>query len=266
MGGNRGASSGTLLVVVIGAVALWRQGQKVILLVLLTPMGLALTVAAVRLYPYGGQARITQYLAPAICLMAGLGLSTVLRWLPRAIAPATALRVATVTLAVAGVVLLAEDLRHPYRAIYDHQAREFARRFWPEQAEGAELACVQWDFGIHRRHAAVTRTALYLCNQHIYSPVRKRAGGPRLTLVTQERPLRCVCFDDVHLTSPEVAAWLESMHETYNLRRRLDLVVPTTGLDMKPWDDHVVVFEFQPKPASVAGRVANRVAVLPTAR
>ena len=265
-GGSRGASSGTLLVVLVGAVVLWRQGQKTIFLVLLTPMALALSVAALRLYPYGGQARITQYLAPAICLLAGLGLSTVLGWLPRANARAAAMRVAAITLAAAGVVLLAEDFRHPYRAIYDHQVREFARRFWPEQARGVELACVQWDFEVYCPHAAVARTALYLCNQHIYSPIRGPAGGPRWALVTPERPLRCVCFDELHLKSPQAAAWLESMRENYNLRGRLDLVVPTTGLDMKPWDDHVSVFDFQPRPARGAERLATGARALPTAR
>ena len=49
------------------------------------------------------------------------------------------------------------------------------------------------------------------------------------------------------LKSPEATAWLASMKTRYALRKRADLVVPTTGLDMKPWDDHVTVFEFQPK-------------------
>ena len=71
------------------------------------PMAVALAAAAFKLYPYGGQARIMQYIAPAVCLMAGLGLSTLLGWLPRAIARAAAMRVAAITLAVAGVVLLA---------------------------------------------------------------------------------------------------------------------------------------------------------------
>ena len=115
------------------------------------------------------------------------------------------------TLAVMGVVALIRDFRHPYRSIYDHQAREFARRFWPEQAESAELACLQWDFGITQRGGAVTRTAIYLCNQHIYSPNRRQGVGPRFALVTPDRPLRCVTFDDVHLRSSRTNSWLESM-------------------------------------------------------
>ena len=145
------------------------------------PMGVALAVAALRLYPYGGQARIMQYIAPAICLMAGLGLSTLLGWLPRPAGRAAAIRVAALTLAAVGIVSMADDFRHPYRAIYDQQAREFARRFWPEQARGAEVACLQWDFGISMRNAPPARTAIYLCNQQIYSPRQRRGGGPRWT-------------------------------------------------------------------------------------
>jgi hypothetical protein len=174
-------------------------------------------------------------------------------------------KVAAMALAVVGFVVLMDEFRHPYRAIYDYQVREFARRFWPEQAQGVELACVQWDYGIVQRGAAVVRTALYLCNQHIYSPIRRRGGGPHWSLVAPDRPLRCVVFDDVHLNCPQTTAWLESMQENYHLRGRRDLVVSTMGLDSKPWDDHVFVFEFEPRrqwPAiqSAAGDTANRTA------
>jgi hypothetical protein len=256
-GGGLGASSGTLILVLIAAVVLWRRGHGTILALLVMPMGVALTAAALKLYPYGGEARVMQYIAPAVCLMAGLALSTLLALLRRPIARAAAMRVAAITLAVMGIVALISDFRHPYRSNYDYEAREFARRFWPEQARGAELACLQWDFGICQRGGAVARTAMYLCNQHIYSPNRRRGVGPRWTLVTPDRPLRCVAFDDVHLRSLQATAWLESMNEKYNFRGRLDLVVSTTRLDMKPGNDHVFVFEFQPKPDRPTERIAT---------
>jgi len=245
-GGGLGASSGTLILVLIAAVVLWRRGHGTILALLVMPMGVALTAAALRLYPYGGEARIMQYIAPAVCLMAGMGLSFLLTLFRRPIARAAAIRVAAITLGAMGIVALINDFRHPYRSIYDHQAREFARRFWPEQARGAELACVQWDFGICERGCAVARTAIYLCNQLIYSPARKSDNGPHWTRVTPDRPLRCVAFDDVHLRSSKATAWLQSMKTNYSLRGPLDLVVPVTGLDRKPGYDHVFVFEFRP--------------------
>ncbi len=47
-GGSRGASSGTLLLVLIAAIVFWRRGRKTILFVLLMPMGVALSVAALQ--------------------------------------------------------------------------------------------------------------------------------------------------------------------------------------------------------------------------
>ena len=158
-GGGLGASSGTLILVLIAAVVLWRQGRGTILALLVMPMGIALAAAVLKLYPYGGEPRIMQYIAPAVCLMAGLAAGALLELFRYSGRRAAAIRVAAMTLAVMGVVALIRDFRHPYRSIYDHQAREFARRFWPEQAKGAELACLQWDFGITQRGGAVTRTA-----------------------------------------------------------------------------------------------------------
>jgi hypothetical protein len=245
---------------------LWRRGQRMVLALLVMPMGVALAVAAPRLYPYGGQARIMQYIAPTVCLMAGLGLSTLLARVLRPARRAAAIRVAAVTLAAAGIIALADDFRHPYRAIYDYQAREFARRFWPEQARGAEVACLQWDFGIATRHEGLARTAIYLCNQQIYSPRQRRGGGPRWDLVTPDRPLRCIAFDDAIIKSPAATAWLASFEARFTLRKRMDLVVSTTGLDMKPWDDHVRIFEFQPKPDRPAGPIAGGTSEAPIRR
>jgi hypothetical protein len=257
-GGNRGASSITLILVVIAATIWWRRGQRLILSLMLLPMVVAIAAAALRLYPYGGEARIMQYLAPAICLMAGTGLSALLGFLPHANGRRAALRFAAVALAVMGVVLLEEDVRHPYRAIYDYQAREFARRFWPEQAHGADLACLRWDYGIRRPHAAGARLALYLCNQHIYSPSRRRGDGPAPAGSTSNRPLRCIVFDDQVLAQPDAVAWLESMKRQFMLRSRSEVVVRTTGLDQRPWADHITILEFLPRTDQLAPAVAER--------
>ncbi len=256
-GGNRGASTMTLILVLIAALVLWRRGQQTIVSLLMMPMAVALVAAAGKLYPYGGEARTMQYMAPAICLMAGSGLSTFLGILPRASVRLAGLRVAAIALAVMGVVLLEEDLRHPYRAVYDHQAREFARRFWPDLGQGADVACLRWDFGIRRPNAAGARIALYLCNQHIYSPSRKRGDAPASAGKSTGRPLRCVVFDDQVLDRPEAAAWLDSMKTQFVLRGQSEVVVPTTGLNQKPWADRITVLEFLPKPDRPTAVVAK---------
>ena len=46
---------------------------------------------------------------------------------------------------------------------------------------------------------------------------------------------------------PKTTACLESMQKNYDLRGRRDLIVRTMSLDSKPWDDHVFVFESEPR-------------------
>src|SRR5262249_39553390 len=73
IGGERGASAVTTICVALAAVVLWRRGRKSLLAILLAPLGLGFVAACVGGYPYGGSARTMQYIAPAICLMTGLG-------------------------------------------------------------------------------------------------------------------------------------------------------------------------------------------------
>ena len=102
------------------------------------------------------------------------------------------LAAALVGLVASGVIPQVVSATVPYRMPYDRQAREFARRFWPEQGRDAELACAHLDFGIDPPGVWRGRQAWYLCNQAIYSPQRREHGWPRLGLVSADRPLRCV--------------------------------------------------------------------------
>lgn len=256
-GGSRGASSATLIVVLIAAIVLWRRRQRTILALLVMPLGVALAVAAARHYPYGGEAHIMQYIAPAICLLAGLGLSTILQWIPRPDRRSAAIRGTALILAAVGIVAMLDEFRHPFRAIYDEQAREFARRFWPELARRGDFACLQWDFGVKTRKAPPARTSIYLCNQLIYSPRQRLAASPRSALDVPLRPFRCVAFDEALINSAQATAWLESIKASYELRKREDLAIPTIGLNMRPRDDRLTIFEFQPRPGRSAQQIAH---------
>jgi len=81
-------------VLVLGAVALWRHGQRATLLFLLAPAGLALVAAFLGRYPYSGS-RVLVFFTPAVVLLIAAGLAPALDWL-RARARA----------AVAGLVVL----------------------------------------------------------------------------------------------------------------------------------------------------------------
>ncbi len=72
-GGTAPGSIATLLLVILGAVQLGRRNGPLVLL-LLGPLVPTFAAAAVKAYPYGGSARTSLYMAPAFCLLAGVGL------------------------------------------------------------------------------------------------------------------------------------------------------------------------------------------------
>jgi hypothetical protein len=246
-GGRGGSSTLTLVAVVAGSIWLWRRSRRGAAVMLLVPFALALGAAVLRRYPYGVEARQMQFLAPAICLLAGLGTA----WLVHAIAwPRLRRGLASLALLVlAGFALtaLVGDIRQPYRFPYDHQTREFARRFWPEQARAAELACLCADFGVDDRSSHHLRTALYLCNQWIYSPQRRDGGGPRWELISTRRPLRALLFNETSPENPEVVRWLSNMQRSFELHRTLRIDSAGDGAHLGKQDEQVIVFEFVPR-------------------
>ncbi|HUS46804.1 MAG TPA: glycosyltransferase family 39 protein [Phycisphaerae bacterium] len=115
VGGKNFGSSATFVLVIAGSVALLRSRRGRLLLLLLGPLVLALVAAAMRQYPYGGSARTELYMAPAFCLLAGLGLAAMLRLLVRRAHVPSAFRIAAAVLAVVAVAGAANDIREPYK-------------------------------------------------------------------------------------------------------------------------------------------------------
>ncbi len=247
-GGARGSSSLTTLLVAGGVVILWRKGWRAPLALLLGPFAFTFVAAALKRYPYGGEARQMQFVAPAICMLTGVGTAALLRAVPRPGLRLALVRVCILLLVVTGADRIRRDLATPYRNLYDHQVRRFARRFWPEQARRAELLCLRWDYGIVDRSAPNLRTAVYLCNQAIYSPQR-RQGGPRLDAVSAEHPLRCVLYHEIRPENPDVVAWLGQMSSRYSLRRTDRIELDTSGATAGPKTERLLVFEFVPRPS-----------------
>jgi hypothetical protein len=250
-GGRGGTSSATLLAVIAGSVWLWRTGQRGAVVMLLAPFPLALAAATLRRYPYGVEARQMQFVAPATCLLTGLGASWLLRAIPWPRARHRLASLAILFLAGFAAASVAGDLMRPYRFPYDQQAREFARRFWPEQARDAELACLCSDFGIANRDRGThhLRTAIFLCNQWIYSPQRRQSGGPRWEVLSSRRSLRCVLDSELSPDHPEVVVWLAGMQRSFELQQVDQIVTspaPPSGHSRNA--EHLVVFEFVPRP------------------
>jgi hypothetical protein len=74
--------AGQVLVVllVVGAVGLWRRGERAVLVLLLAPAGLALVASLLGSYPYCGS-RVLVYLTPAVVLLIAAGAPPALAWL-----------------------------------------------------------------------------------------------------------------------------------------------------------------------------------------
>ncbi len=260
-GDRHGGSALTLLCVVAGCVALYRRQQKLPLAVLIAPFGLGLVAATMGRYPYGGAPRIMQYVAPSICLLAGLGLAVLLERLGRQQSRRRALRTVVAGLAVLGLGLMVRDLGRPYRVESDVRTREFARRFWSHQLLEGELACLKSDFGLSFSHRqwSVGMSAVYLHHQRMFSPRHSNRGAADLSaLVRDGRPLRLVAFD--HLPDDVAAfnAWLGGLSRNFDIRRAEEFLVQP-GKPKEDWlRDAYVVLELVPKPSLEARQIGRR--------
>jgi hypothetical protein len=260
IGERRGGSTATLICAMVGVLALWRTGRRATAAVFLAPFGLGLVAAFLGKYPYGGEARIVQYLAPSICLTAGLGMAALAARIRRPRLAARVPRILLGGMVALGAGLIAKDLVMPYRVFKDVTAREFARTFWAEQARDADLACAKVDLGVeidpHSWEAGMS--AVYLFHQRLYSP-RHRAGmpfQPKPESWSEARPLRLVLYGDYSEDDPNMQAWLIAMSRGYELRAAREYVVDP-GPTKESWlRDALGVFDFVPRRgAKVSGAV-----------
>lgn len=252
VGEQKGGSAATLICVIAGVVALCRRNRRTVAAVLVAPFGLGLVAALLGKYPYGGEARIMQYLAPSACLLAGLGMAVLAARIRR---PEWSRRVPRILLgAMAALIvgLIVKDLARPYRVAKDVRTRDFARQFWTEQARDADLACVKTDFGVeiepHTWRAGMS--AVYLFHQRMYSPRHRRGEPFRLEpgRYDEERPLRVVLFRDYDGELPGVKGWLAEMDRDFEPWRSTEFVVDP-GSSHESWlRDAYGVFDFVSRP------------------
>ncbi len=264
-GGPHGASTLTFLCVTAAVVTWFRNGNRTLAAFCLLPLALNLGAAAVHRYPYGGHFKLVHYTAGPICLMAGFGLVTALDRLTRNRASLLpALRGATIVLAVIAVGTMARDLYRPTKTLSDSRHRDFARWFWFNASLEGETCCVLNDLGLELGQGALTElnwTAMYLCNQEIYSPRRQKHEPIHWDRITADHPLRCVSFT-TKIAPVDPAAeqtWLQEMQAKYDLascetypfsyflKNERDLAVM----------DHLTIYRFVPKQTSVAAASTN---------
>ncbi|MEE8169496.1 MAG: glycosyltransferase family 39 protein [Phycisphaerae bacterium] len=121
-GGRNGGSTATTILAVIGCVYLWRSRREWLVL-LLAPLVLNFIAAVFHKYPYGGTARISLYMAPAFCLLAGIGLFVLLRRLVAKPKRMRSVRIAAGVLAAITIGGIVSDVAKPYKKRLDRDRR-----------------------------------------------------------------------------------------------------------------------------------------------
>ena len=248
-GGDYGASAITTGLVIAAIAVYLRRGSKPILALLLMPFALGLIAAALGRYPYGVSARTMQYVAPAILLMAGLGAAVLLARLPGPHwrQPVSLLIMGTIF--IVGIGMMAWDAAHPYKILYDHTSRDFARQFWRGESAGAELICAKTDLRLPLDSLAWqgNRAASYLCYQKIYYDRFRANRRPRYDLVSESHPLRVVVFQETPGDRSTVSEWIAKHGDRFELRGRRERTVNSgVVLGRLKFEERYVVYEFAP--------------------
>lgn len=221
-GGKNGASAATFLLFAAGVWQLLRvRERRSELVLLLVPFALAFVAAALQRYPYGGSARTMLFVAPAICLLAGIGGGWLLERITDTQRRQRTFVCALVALGIVGGASFLRDLTHPFKTEEDARLQDFAEWFWTDYGRGSELVCAGEDLG-QSFHGENWHEAShdYLCWQRMFS-ARHRAGlPPDWEAISAEHPLKVVLYH-VTQTPAEPArlnAWLAEMEERYTLQ------------------------------------------------
>ncbi|MHC4429280.1 MAG: DUF6541 family protein [Planctomycetota bacterium] len=224
VGGKNGASSLTALLCLAGVVTLWRTRRLGHLILFLSPFALNFVAAALERYPYGAPTRTELYLAPIVCILAGLGGATLIGWIAERSRPKAeaTLAGAMVALVVVGVVTMARDISRPAKTPSDQRIRAFAQAFWPAKEQHGEVACLRADLGVTfsaPQDAKQSPLASYLVHQRIYSPRHAVGESYRLDTVSADHPLRLVHYRiDGRRDGRRRDHWLEAFMKEHALK------------------------------------------------
>lgn len=235
IGGSNGASSLTVLFIVVGACVLARRNWSALPVVFLTALVLQFIASLMHRYPFGGSSRLMMHLAPMACLLAGLGAARLIIWrLPktgRLIGSWTVYAFVALFLLI-GSGSIVRDFAKPYKYHDMLNERAFARWFWYNQAYDAELVCIYTDReSLDAPDQEVNSDwAVYLCNQALYSQRHHRKEPPDLSRVSADHPLRCVHYDPGqrligaagprHPKKQAVGEWFDRLKTRYRLVHR----------------------------------------------
>ncbi len=243
IGGKYGGSTLTLILVLLGCLIMWRR-RRVMLILLLSPLVLNFIAAAMKRYPYGTSARTSLYMAPAFCLLAGLGLSAALKaclrrqWVP------VGFRVAAAVLAGIAIAGIARDIARPYKKRSD-QVNRSSMRWLARQTESRDrwvvfnaLTDVPHAPNLYRWKGSASRFSYYVV--HLAAVLVR--WGPKTDELSQAATGRTwlITYRDNDEPFPEekFARYLQAMSERLGPPRRklFDLGTP----------EAIDIYEFSP--------------------
>jgi hypothetical protein len=261
VGEKHGASLGTLLCFLVGCLSLYRRSRTTMMALLVAPFGMGLIAAAVGKYPYGGTARTMQYLAPSICLLAGLGLGALCARISRPVLRRGTLGLVLLAMGMLGSGLIIRDLVEPYRVAGDVRTREFARWLWKAKARDAELVCLKSDLGLSldQRLWKVGMSAVYLFHQRMYSDRHRRHEPVDLDprRFAPDRPLRLVVFTYAPFGTDALERCRAGLGKGFELRRTESYVVHP-GSPEEDWlRDAYTLLEFVPEAPAESRSIAR---------
>jgi hypothetical protein len=139
IGASHGRSVLTTLLGLIGAWRLWTLRRRDLLVLCAAPFALGLAASCLHRYPYGASGRLDQYLAPAICLVAGTGASVLIERVRSPQARRGWLIAVGAFFAVLGVGGVVRDAFQPYYDAEANWSREVMRDFRDEARSGAPI-------------------------------------------------------------------------------------------------------------------------------
>jgi len=247
-------NGGSLLTALCFAAGLWaacRRARPEPAFAIAAFFVLSLVAAALHRYPYGGHARLSQYLAPSICLLAGLGAARFLARIRRPEWQAAGQRAVMLACVVIGSFLIVRDLTKPWQSAIERDHRDFARTFWAQSAE-IPTYCLNADLGVTAYESNFDPG--YLCYRRIYSVVppgrEVKPGGPVPAI---DRPLRCVSFHSEIAPRKDVvlARWMEEMSSRYD---QVDVTSHEVRDQVRSWYD---VYWFRPKQLALVNRQSD---------
>ncbi len=254
VGGGNGGSAFSFLLWLVGLGVLLRRKQGVLLWLAVVPMALHFTAAVLHRYPYGGHVKFSQYMVPMMCVLMGLGAAALVRTLSLRKWTTWNLHLATAALAAIAVGSMARDFCFPYKNTTDRQHRDFARWFWKAAQFQGEVACSLSDMGnpfVPERTTTLNWTAMYLCNQAIYSPRHHRGEAVQWDQVGEQRPMRIVVYrpGNIQFDHTLYRQWRAQLQEKFRIVAWEQFAMPCYGKrESEPSNvDHIEVLTVIPR-------------------